>query len=67
MVGDEDDDGVLPQLVALEGVEQQADLGIDEADAGVVGLGVGPAQGIVFLVELKSEGVEAGLWGHAAI
>ncbi len=38
VVAPEDDGGGGPELVLVEGVEEEAELGIDEGDAGVVGL-----------------------------
>ena len=59
VIRSKDDDRVVPQAVLLKRVEEHAQLGIDEGDTGVVGLGVLPAQGVVFLAQLETEGCKA--------
>ena len=66
VIGGEDNDGLVPQAVLFQSVEDQAELSVDKAYAGVVGLHVFFAQGVVFFGELEAESLvpfgESGLW-----
>ena len=55
MVGGEDNDGVFPKSVLFDRIENQPELGVDKADAGVIGLHVLFAQRMVFLAHLEPE------------
>ncbi len=59
MIGSKNDDGVLPVAALLQGIKDQFQLSIDKGDAGMIGLHVFPAQGVVLLSQFKPEGTVA--------
>ena len=59
MIGGEYHDGILPQVVLSESIKEHPKLSINVGYAGMVGLGVFPAQAVVFATHLKAKGLEA--------
>ena len=59
MIRSENDNGVFPVAALLQGIKDQFQLGIDEGDAGMIGLHVFPAEGVVLLAQFEPEGAVA--------